>query len=205
MVFRKKTEHPRHRVLSPTQADPERGDFRNRAANQLSEGVLEGLHSRGQGTPRSLEATRLHDSGRRVQTLRLDPRPTVEVGLEPRSTHGPVGESMWWKNRERQTATMAEVSLDPFQARAFRIGVAEVVIMAMDGPRTTAGTHRTRSSELILAQLDGQQKPESSRQIESFSFGLHDATPPPLLANVPLPRSHFSSKLYTIARRLVAQ
>ena len=105
---------------------------------------------------------------------------------------------MRWQHRKGQTADVAEVTLDPFQARAFRIGVAEVVIMAMDGPRTTAGTYRTRSSELILAQLDGQQKPESSRQIKSFSFGLHDATPPPLLANVPLPRSHFSSKLYNL-------
>lgn len=51
---------------------------------------------------------------------------------------------------------------------------------------------------MILAQLDGHQKPESSRQIKSFSFGLHDATPPALLANVPLPRSQISSKLYSI-------
>ena len=94
MVFRKETEHPWHRVRCSTQAYPQRGDFRNRATNQLSEGVLEGVNSRGERTPGSLEATGLHDSGRRVQALGLDPRPTVEVNLESLSANRAVGQSM---------------------------------------------------------------------------------------------------------------
>ena len=91
VVFGEKTEHPRHRVRDLTQAGPERGNFGYFTINQLSEGLFEGGHSRGQGTPRSLEATRLHDRGRRVQTLGLDPRPLIEISLQPLGANRSVG------------------------------------------------------------------------------------------------------------------
>jgi hypothetical protein len=130
--------------------------------------------------------------------LRLDPRPTVEVGLQALGANGPVRQSMRRQNREGQTAKRTKTALDPFLAGAFRIGVAQVVPMAVDRPRTTAGTEKSRSGELIESDLNVEQKPESSRQIKPLSFGLHDTVRPLLLANVPFPRSQISSRLNNI-------
>ena len=84
----------------------------------------------------------------------LDPRPTVEVSLEPLRAHRSVRQSMREQDRKGQPADEAEIALDPFQLGALRIGVAGVVSMAVDRPRTTAGTDRARSFEFIVAQLD---------------------------------------------------
>ena len=86
----------------------------------------------------------------------LDPRPTVEVSLEPLRAHGPVRQSMREQDRESQATDVADVTLDPFQIGAFRISVAVVVAMVVDGPRTTAGTTRARSPEFIVALLNGR-------------------------------------------------
>ena len=153
---------------------------RYRAANQLSEGVFEGGYSRGQRTPRSLEATRLHGAGRRVQTRSLDPRPLVELGLQPLGADRPVRHSMRQQHREGPATRPTEVALDTLLLLlvlgACRIGVTLVSSMTMHPPRRAAGTHRTQSSELIFAQLDGRTSPESLRPIKPLYFGLSVST-----------------------------
>src|SRR5690242_16291451 len=96
VVFAEKPEHLWHRVKRLPQVYPKWGDFRNGVRNQLSEGFLEGLYSRGQSTPGSFEATGLHDPGRRVQTLSRDPRPPVEIPLQPLGPNRAVRQSMRW-------------------------------------------------------------------------------------------------------------
>ena len=86
----------------------------------------------------------------------LDPRPTVEISLEPFRANRPVRQSMREQDREGQAADGAEVTLDPFQIGTFRISVAVVVTMAVDRPRTTAGTERARSPEFIVALLNAR-------------------------------------------------
>ena len=166
MVFGKKTEHPGNRVEGLAQADPQRGGFGNRALNQLSAGLFEGRDARGQGTPRSLKATRLHEPGRRVRAFGLDPRPTVELPLQPLGADRPVGQTMWGQHRESQAAMRAQVTENTLPRRTFRISVARVASMAVHRPRTTAGTHRTKSAELIFAQLNRGASPQSSRDIK---------------------------------------
>jgi len=197
MVFGKKTEHPRHRVHGSTQANPQRGGFGNGVFNQLSESLLKDIHSRRQGTPRSLEATGLHDTGRRVQTLGLDPRPTIEVALQSLGPNRPIRQSMSWQYRDRPTARTAQIAGDPFQLGSLRIGVARVVPMEVDRPRTTARTHRPRSSELIFANLNAAQNPDSSRPIKPHSAGLHDSSSSLNSANGPVSRSHRTSQRYS--------
>jgi hypothetical protein len=198
VVFGKKTEHPGHRVQSPTQAGPKRGDFRNRALNQLSEGLLEERDSRGQGTPRSLEATRLRDSRRRVQTFGLDPRPLVEIRLQPLGADRPVGQAMRRQHREGQTARTITLTLDALGLQSFRIGVALIASMTVDHARTTARTHRARSFELIFAKLDRGASPKSSPDIKPLCFGLPNATGPSSLTNVSLSRARPSSQRYKL-------
>ena len=84
----------------------------------------------------------------------LDPRPTVEISLEPLRANGSVRQPMREQDRKGQAADEAEVALDPFQVGALRIGVAGVVTVAVDRPRTTAGTDRARSPEFIAALLN---------------------------------------------------
>jgi hypothetical protein len=56
--------------------------------------------------------------------------------------------------------------------------------MAVDGPRTTAGTDRPDSSELIFAELNRGESPKSSRGIKPLSSGLPASNPTPLLPTV---------------------
>ena len=196
VVLGKKTEHPWHRVHGRTQAGPEGGHFGNRVGNQLSKGLLDGGYSRRQGTPRSLEATGLHDSGRRVQTLRLDPRPTVEVSLQPLRANRPVGQSMRREDRDGQAARPAQIAHHRLPVGSLRIGVAPVMAVAMHRPRTTARTDRPRSSELIVSDLDAGQNPESSRPIKPPSSGHHGSSSPSEHATVTHSRSHLDPQLY---------
>lgn len=94
MVLGEKMEHLSHRVHRLAKLVPQRGAFGNLGLNQLSESLLENTDPRNEATPRSLEAACLHDSGRWVQTLGLDPRPTVEIGFQLFDTNRPVGQSM---------------------------------------------------------------------------------------------------------------
>lgn len=134
--------------------------------NQLSEGSFERGDARRQRTPRSPEATRLHDAGRWVQALSLDPRPLIKIPLQPLDADRPIGQSMRWQNREGQAARTAQVALDAFLCGAFRVGKALVSSVPVRPPRTTARTDRTQSSELIFAQLNRRTSPKSSRLIK---------------------------------------
>ena len=184
VVFGEKTEHLGHRVHRLTQANPQGGCFRNLACQQLSEGLFEGVDLRGQGLPRSLEAPGLDDAGRRVQALSLDPRPTVEIVLKPRGANRAIGQAMGRQNGQSQAAGVAEVKLDPFFLGSFGVGVAEVMSMTMDGPRTTTGTGRAKSFELIFAKLDRTRCPQSSRLSKSQFLVVHDAIPTDMLPNL---------------------
>jgi hypothetical protein len=170
VVFAKKPEHLWHRVKRLPQVCPEGGDFRNRLGNQLSEGVLEGVDSRGQSTPGSFEATSLNDPGRRVQTLSLDPRPPVEIPLQPLSSNRPIGQPMRWQYRESQAARTTEIALDALLfillLRTGRISITLVTSLSVHHPRTTAGTHRPFSSELIFSKLNRGAFPKSSTTIK---------------------------------------
>ncbi len=84
-------EHIYRRVHRLAKTNPQWGSFRNLGLNQLTEGLLENIAPRNETTPRSLEAACLHDSGRWVQTLRLDPRPTVEIRFQPFNPNRSVG------------------------------------------------------------------------------------------------------------------
>jgi len=154
VVFAEKPEHLWHRVKRLPQVCPEGDDFGNGAFNQLSEGVLEGVYPRSQSTPGSFEATGLYDPGRRVQTLGLDPRPLVEIPLQPLSANRPIGQPMRWQHRESQTTGLTQVTLDPLLVRLFRLGITPVASMSVHDPRTTARTQRTLSSELIFSKLN---------------------------------------------------
>jgi hypothetical protein len=79
--------------------------------------------------------------------------------------------------RESQTTRPTEVTLNPLFQRLFGIGIALVTSMAVDCPRTTAGTHRTNSSELIFAKLNRRRSPKSSRAIKPLYLGHNDSTP----------------------------
>ena len=103
---------------------------------------------------------------------------------------------MGWQHREGQTARRAEITLDPLLLGAFRIGITLVTAMAVDGPRTTAGTDRTKSFELIFAQLDRGASPNSSRAIKPHCVRLHDLTGSALLTPVVHPRSPRISQRY---------
>jgi hypothetical protein len=70
--------------------------------------------------------------------------------------------------------------------------------MAVDGPRTTAGTDRPKSFELIFAELNRRTSPKPSRLIKLLYFGLHDATATSFPTNVPHSRSHRTSQRYTL-------
>ncbi len=200
MVFREKTEHPRHRVHGQTQAPPQGGHLGNGAFNQLSEGLLKDSHSRGQGTPRSLEATRLHDAGRWVQTLRLDPRPLVEVPLQSFRSNRPIRQPMRLQHRNRQPARRAEISEHLLLLAALRIRVALVMSVTMDRPRTTARTDGPRSHELIFANLNAEQNPDPSRPIKPRSFRIHEPSSLLQSANDPVSRLHRTSQRYNIRR-----
>jgi hypothetical protein len=197
VVFAEKPEHLWHRVKRLPQVCPEGDDFGNGAFNQLSDGVLEGVYPRSQSTPGSFEATGLYDPGRRVQTLSLDPRPPVEIPLQPLSSNRPIGQSMRWQHREAQAARTTEIALYAFFFCAFRISEALVSSMAVDCPRTCARTRRTESSELIFSKLDGGTSPKSSPAIKPLSFGLHGASVLPLLTNVAGPRYPINLQRYT--------
>jgi|SRR5690242_15412759 len=170
VVFAEKPEHLWHRVKRLPQVYPEGFDFRNGVLNQLSEGVLEGVDSRSQSTPGSFEATGLHDPGRRVQTLGLDPRPPVEIPLQPLRSNRPIGQSMRWQHREAQTTGTTEIALDAFffilPLRPGWIGITPVASMEMDYPRTTARTQRTLSPELIFSKLNRGAFAKSSTSIK---------------------------------------
>lgn len=198
VVLAEKAEHLRHGAEGSSQAGPERGAVGNRAANQLSEGFFEGLDSRNQGTPRSSEATGLHDPGRRVQALRLDPRPLVQIPLQPLRSHRPVGQPMGGQHRKGPTTRRTKITLDPLHERLLRIGIPLVAPVAVNSPRTTPGTHRPFSSELVFAQLDRPTSPKSSRPFKPPDLGLHDASHRHLLTNVPPSRPHPTSQRYSI-------
>lgn len=197
MVRGEKTEHPRHRVHGQAQAPPQGGHLGNGVFNQLSEGLLKDSHSRGQGTPRSPEATRLHDAGRWVQTLRLDPRPLVEILRQSPGPHRPIRQSMDLQHRNRQPARRAQIPIHPLLGRAFWIGVALVVPVTMDRPRTTARADRPGSRELIFANLNAQQNPDPSRSIKPRSFRAHEPTSRILSVTHPVSRLHCISQRYT--------
>ncbi len=199
MVFREKTEHPRHRVHGQTQAPPQGGHLGNGAFNQLSEGLLKDSHSRGPGTPRSPEATRLHDAGRWVQTLRLDPRPLVEVPLQSFRPNRPIRQPMRLQHRNRQPAGPTQKAKHPFQCGAFRFLEALIVPVTMDRPRTTARTDGPRSRELIFANLNAEQKPDPSRPIKPLSCRIHEPSSLLQSANDPASRLHSTSQRYTIS------
>jgi hypothetical protein len=69
--------------------------------------------------------------------------------------------------------------------------------MAVNHPRTTAGTRRTQSFKLIFAKLDRGASPKPSRLIKPLYFGLHDATAPARLTNARTHASHHTSQRYT--------
>ena len=138
----------------------------NRALNQLSEGVLERVDSRSQSTPGSLEATGLHDPGRRIQTLGLDPRPPVEIPLQPLGANRPIRQPMRWQHRETQTAGLTQVTLDPLLDRLFGFGITPVAPVPVHHPRTPARTQRTLSSELIFSNLNRRAFAKSSTPIK---------------------------------------
>jgi hypothetical protein len=200
VVLGKKNKHPRHGAKGLAHACPERGPLGNRAANQLSEGLFEGRDSRGQGTPRSSEATRLHDPGRRVQALSLDPRPLVEVPLQSLGPNRPVRQPIGGQHRKSPTARPTEIALNLLLEGPLRIRIAQVTPMPVHLPPTTTGTHRRLSSELVFAQLNRATSPKSSRPIKPRNPGPHDATHRDLLSNVPHPRSHLTPQRYTCQR-----
>lgn len=142
VVLGEETEHPRHRVHGQTQAPPQGGHLGNRVFNQLSEGLLQKSDSRGQGTPRSPEATGLQETGRRVQTLGPDPRPLIEIARQTFGPNRPIGQSMRLQDRDGPAARHAQKPKHHLLADAFRIGVALVVPMTMNPARATARTDR---------------------------------------------------------------
>jgi hypothetical protein len=96
--------------------------------------------------------------------------------------------------RESQTARTTEVTLNPLFERLFGIGIALVTSMAVDYPRTTAGTHRTHSSELIFAKLNRRRSPNSSQAIKPLYLGHHDSTPMSLCLTV---QSHAPTSIHS--------
>jgi hypothetical protein len=83
---------------------------------------------------------------------------------------------MRWQDREGQAAR-TEIALDLLFQSFFRIGIALIISMAVDCPRTTAGTYRTNYSELIFSKLDRRRSPKSLRPIKPLYRGHHDSTP----------------------------
>ena len=124
----------------------------------------------------------------------LDPRPFVELPLQPLGADGPVRQSMRRQHRKRQTARATEVTLNPLQQRLLRIIIAPVASVAVHHPRTTAGTGRTQSFELIFANLDRRTSPKSSRPIKPLYLGHHVSTPTILCLPV---QSHAPPSIHT--------
>src|SRR6185437_12681013 len=84
--------------------------------------------------------------------------------------------SMRRQHRKGQTARRMTVTLNALFLDPFWIGIPLVTSMAMDSPRTTAGTHRTKSFELIFAKLDRGASANSSRPIKPLFSGHHEPT-----------------------------
>ena len=90
------------------------------------------------------------------------------------------------QHREGQAASRMAVALNALFLDPFWIGISLVTSMAMDRPRTTAGTHRTKSFELIFAKLDRGASPNSSRPIKPLFSGHDEPTLTALLLTVGL-------------------
>ena len=97
---------------------------------------------------------------------------------------------------------MTKVALNALFLGPFRIGIPLVTSMAMDRPRTTAGTDRTKSFELIFAQLDREAFPKSSRPFKPLSSGLHEPTPTALPFTV---QSHAPTSIQSVTRLLLEE
>jgi hypothetical protein len=128
--------------------------------------------------------------------LGLDPRPLVKILLQPLGPDRPIGQAMRGQDREGPPARAAKVALNPLLERPLRIGIPLVTSMAVDRPRTTAGSRRTQSFELIFAKLNAGASPKSSGAIKSLYPGLHEPNSPPALTNVAHLRSVRISQRY---------
>src|SRR5476651_2090575 len=90
------------------------------------------------------------------------------------------------QHREGQTAKKRAETLNALFLDPFWIGIPLVTSMEVDDPRTTAGTDRTKSFELIFAKLDRGASPNSSRSIKPLFSGLHKSTLTALVLTVRL-------------------
>src|SRR5690606_15239342 len=106
------------------------------------------------------------------------------------------------QHRKSQTARRMKITLDLLPGGAFRIGAALIAAVTMHHPRTTAGTLRPHSSELIFAKLNRRASLKSPEAIKPFCFGLHDPSAAALLASVPLSRSRHIPPRYMNAGRI---
>src|SRR6185503_17053474 len=87
-------------------------------------------------------------------------------------------------HREGHSTGGTTIPLNAFFLDPFWIGIPLVTSMQVDHPRTTAGTHRPQSFELVFPELDRELFPKSPEPFKPLSFGLHDSTPTPLLLTV---------------------
>jgi hypothetical protein len=106
---------------------------------------------------------------------------------------------MSWEHGQSHTATGTKVSLNALLLGPFRIDITPVASMAVNGPRTTAGTLGAQSFELIFPELDREKFPKSSAPIKLLCLGLHEAAPRSLSTNVSHPRHARISQRYMIS------
>jgi hypothetical protein len=107
---------------------------------------------------------------------------------------------MSWEHGQSHTATGTKVSLNALLLGPFRIDITPVASMAVNGPRTTAGTLGAQSFELIFPELDREKFPKSSAPIKLLCLGLHEAAPRSLSTNVSHPRPARISQRYKKAK-----
>jgi hypothetical protein len=128
--------------------------------------------------------------------LCLDPRPLIEIPLQPRGPNRSVRQSMRWQHREAQTAWRAKITLDPLLQHLLRLSIAPVTAMLAHRPRTATRTDRALSSELIFSKLNRGAFAKSRGSIKQLYFELHRASPTLVRANVTDPRSRRNPQRY---------
>src|ERR1044071_5024383 len=100
------------------------------------------------------------------------------------------------QHRESQTARWTKITLYPLFEALLRTLIPPVTSMTVHHLRTTVGTPRPLSSELIFPKLHRGRSPNSSPPIKPLSCGHHDAPNSNLLPNVSRSRSPRTSQRY---------